>query len=53
MPQMAPLNWLTLMIYFIAIYIILGTLNFYAFTYPRNFKIILQKTPMKTYWKCL
>nr|AXS64897.1 ATP synthase F0 subunit 8 [Tenebrionoidea sp. 13 KM-2017] len=33
MPQMAPLNWLTLMIFFVLILVIFNGLNYFSFTY--------------------
>nr|AYW52159.1 ATP synthase F0 subunit 8 [Lamiinae sp. 4 ACP-2013] len=33
MPQMAPLNWLTLFIFFISIFFIFNIMNFYMFNY--------------------
>nr|ASM41825.1 ATP synthase F0 subunit 8 [Olenecamptus subobliteratus] len=33
MPQMAPLSWLTLFIYFISIFFLFNIINFYMFNY--------------------
>nr|QIV24591.1 ATP synthase F0 subunit 8 [Bifidoprionus rufus] len=33
MPQMAPLNWLILMIFFVATFFIFNILNFFSFKY--------------------
>nr|YP_009691877.1 ATP synthase F0 subunit 8 [Nortia carinicollis]QEG58670.1 ATP synthase F0 subunit 8 [Nortia carinicollis] len=33
MPQMAPLNWLTLFFFFILIFFMFNILNFYSFSY--------------------
>nr|QWB85641.1 ATP synthase F0 subunit 8 [Tragosoma depsarium] len=33
MPQMAPLNWLTLFVYFSFILIIFNVMNFFSFNY--------------------
>nr|ALO77084.1 ATP synthase F0 subunit 8 [Paramarygmus sp. PAR01] len=44
MPQMAPLNWLTLMMMFSSILILFNIMNFYSFCYP----IKQQKTSLKT-----
>nr|AXS66603.1 ATP synthase F0 subunit 8 [Tenebrionoidea sp. 22 KM-2017] len=33
MPQMSPLNWLTLMFFFIMIFIMLKSLNYFSFLY--------------------
>nr|AXS64816.1 ATP synthase F0 subunit 8 [Cerambycidae sp. 3 KM-2017] len=37
MPQMAPLNWLELFFYFIMIYILFNTMNFFIFNYQIKF----------------
>nr|YP_010362100.1 ATP synthase F0 subunit 8 [Batocera rubus]QUB01617.1 ATP synthase F0 subunit 8 [Batocera lineolata]UNQ87660.1 ATP synthase F0 subunit 8 [Batocera rubus] len=37
MPQMAPLSWLTLFIYFLIIFFIFNIMNFFIFNY--NIKI--------------
>nr|YP_010936654.1 ATP synthase F0 subunit 8 [Anomala rufiventris]WKW91623.1 ATP synthase F0 subunit 8 [Anomala rufiventris] len=34
MPQMAPLNWLTLFIMFIIIFLMFNVLNYFSFTQP-------------------
>nr|AXS65473.1 ATP synthase F0 subunit 8 [Nitidulidae sp. KM-2017] len=33
MPQMAPLNWLALFIYFIIIFILFNVMNYFSFLY--------------------
>nr|YP_010580959.1 ATP synthase F0 subunit 8 [Monochamus saltuarius]UZT27182.1 ATP synthase F0 subunit 8 [Monochamus saltuarius] len=33
MPQMAPLSWLTLFLFFVSIYLIFNIMNFYSFNY--------------------
>nr|AXS66521.1 ATP synthase F0 subunit 8 [Cucujoidea sp. 33 KM-2017] len=33
MPQMAPLNWLILFIYFISIFILFNVMNYFSFLY--------------------
>nr|YP_010952410.1 ATP synthase F0 subunit 8 [Pseudabris hingstoni]WMQ52504.1 ATP synthase F0 subunit 8 [Pseudabris hingstoni] len=53
MPQMAPLNWLSLMIYFIVIFITLNSLNFFAFPYASKSKEIPSKLKLQTIWKWL
>nr|AYQ19087.1 ATP synthase F0 subunit 8 [Amarygmini sp. ACP-2013] len=50
MPQMAPLNWLTLMISFSLIMIMFNIINFYSFSYQIQKKETKIKT-MKTNWK--
>nr|AML25675.1 ATP synthase F0 subunit 8 [Histeridae sp. BMNH 1274739] len=34
MPQMAPMNWTLLMIYFLAIFISYNMVNYFIFKYP-------------------
>nr|AML26752.1 ATP synthase F0 subunit 8 [Histeridae sp. BMNH 1274745] len=41
MPQMAPMNWTLLMVYFLMIFISYNMLNYFIFTYP-------VKTPIKS-----
>nr|YP_010952384.1 ATP synthase F0 subunit 8 [Pseudabris przewalskyi]WMQ52478.1 ATP synthase F0 subunit 8 [Pseudabris przewalskyi] len=53
MPQMAPLNWLSLMIYFIVIFITLASLNFFAFPYTMKLKETPSKLSLQTIWKWL
>nr|YP_010010508.1 ATP synthase F0 subunit 8 [Callosobruchus maculatus]YP_010876294.1 ATP synthase F0 subunit 8 [Bruchus pisorum]QOH99476.1 ATP synthase F0 subunit 8 [Callosobruchus maculatus]WHE17345.1 ATP synthase F0 subunit 8 [Bruchus pisorum] len=50
MPQMAPLNWLTLMIFFIMIFFMFNIMNFFSFSYPIK-KSKLQKKTIKFNWK--
>nr|YP_009561399.1 ATP synthase F0 subunit 8 [Zophobas atratus]QAT19099.1 ATP synthase F0 subunit 8 [Zophobas atratus] len=50
MPQMAPLNWLTLMIWFSLILIMFNTLNYYSFSYQiKQKKSTIKK--LSTNWK--
>nr|QNG56174.1 ATP synthase F0 subunit 8 [Cucujus sp. MJ-2020] len=50
MPQMAPLNWLSLYIFFIMIFILFNCINYYNFTYSiKSFKI--KKSSISTNWK--
>nr|YP_010309798.1 ATP synthase F0 subunit 8 [Mylabris quadripunctata]UMR54915.1 ATP synthase F0 subunit 8 [Mylabris quadripunctata] len=53
MPQMAPLNWLMLMGYFISILMILNSLNFYTFLNFKKPEKLHSKTFMKINWKWL
>nr|AYW52210.1 ATP synthase F0 subunit 8 [Amarygmini sp. ACP-2013] len=50
MPQMAPLNWLTLMISFSLILIMFNIMNFYSFKYQIKQKKTTIKT-LQTNWK--
>nr|YP_010586046.1 ATP synthase F0 subunit 8 [Apsilochorema hwangi]UZZ43782.1 ATP synthase F0 subunit 8 [Apsilochorema hwangi] len=36
MPQMMPINWIMLFIYFIILYIIFNSMNYYNFFYKIN-----------------
>nr|ALO77150.1 ATP synthase F0 subunit 8 [Anaspis sp. ANA02] len=50
MPQMAPLNWLTLMLFFISIFIIFNIMNFYSYNYS-NKSSSSKKINLSTNWK--
>nr|YP_010464330.1 ATP synthase F0 subunit 8 [Opatrum subaratum]UUL71707.1 ATP synthase F0 subunit 8 [Opatrum subaratum] len=51
MPQMAPLNWLSLMILFVTILILFNILNFYSYESNKSESLQKQiKTP-STNWK--
>nr|QWB85938.1 ATP synthase F0 subunit 8 [Menesia sulphurata] len=50
MPQMAPLNWLILFMFFVIIFITFNIINYYAFCYlPKNEK--KSKTLINFNWK--
>nr|AFU50166.1 ATP synthase F0 subunit 8 [Necydalis ulmi] len=49
MPQMAPINWLTLFFYFITIFLITNSINYYYYFYTPNF--ILKKNKIPINWK--
>nr|UKE80228.1 ATP synthase F0 subunit 8 [Zonitis tarasca borealis] len=53
MPQMAPLNWLTLMLYFILLFSLVNSLNFYSFLYTKKSLITKNYLKIKTTWKWL
>nr|AND96292.1 ATP synthase F0 subunit 8 [Onthophagus baolocensis] len=50
MPQMAPLNWLFLLIYFTIIFMIFNSFNFYAFNYSIK-TFYFKKKKIKFNWK--
>nr|AYQ19122.1 ATP synthase F0 subunit 8 [Erotylinae sp. 4 ACP-2013] len=50
MPQMAPLNWTMLFIYFIIIFFSVNVLNYFSFIYPVKFKKITKKL-IQINWK--
>nr|QWL15069.1 ATP synthase F0 subunit 8 [Epuraea sp.] len=50
MPQMAPLNWLTLFIYFVMIFFIHNVLNYFSFMYKiKSFES--NKSLINLFWK--
>nr|YP_006576059.1 ATP synthase F0 subunit 8 [Naupactus xanthographus]ACZ58586.1 ATP synthase F0 subunit 8 [Naupactus xanthographus] len=50
MPQMAPINWLSLFFSFIMIFFIFIILNYYSFNYkPKTFKTMKKENML--YWK--
>nr|YP_009728636.1 ATP synthase F0 subunit 8 [Phyllotreta striolata]QHR79684.1 ATP synthase F0 subunit 8 [Phyllotreta striolata]UPE50054.1 ATP synthase F0 subunit 8 [Phyllotreta striolata]WDV10355.1 ATP synthase F0 subunit 8 [Phyllotreta striolata] len=50
MPQMMPMNWLILMIYFILFYFLILTLNYYFINYqPKNMPY--SKNNITFFWK--
>nr|ALO70613.1 ATP synthase F0 subunit 8 [Staphylinidae sp. 2 EF-2015] len=50
MPQMAPLNWMTLFIYFIILFLIMNSMNYFSYNTMINKKS--NKFFMKNYfWK--
>nr|AQD17639.1 ATP synthase F0 subunit 8 [Callosobruchus chinensis]AST14943.1 ATP synthase F0 subunit 8 [Callosobruchus chinensis] len=51
MPQMSPLNWLTLMFFFIMIILMINSLNYFSFYYPFNNSKYLKKLNIKPTWK--
>nr|YP_010309694.1 ATP synthase F0 subunit 8 [Berberomeloe castuo]UMR54811.1 ATP synthase F0 subunit 8 [Berberomeloe castuo] len=53
MPQMAPLNWLNLLIYFIMIFLITNSLNFYSFMYMQKTSSMKKTNQIKINWKWL
>nr|WCH54214.1 ATP synthase F0 subunit 8 [Osphya sp. n.] len=51
MPQMAPMNWLTLMFLFIMIFYIFNSLNYFTLTYkPKNWKTQMKKINFSWKW---
>nr|AXS66553.1 ATP synthase F0 subunit 8 [Latridiidae sp. 1 KM-2017] len=51
MPQMAPMNWLTLMMYFTLIYLIFNSINYFSFNYKNEEKSLLKKITNISNWK--
>nr|ALO77483.1 ATP synthase F0 subunit 8 [Platydema sp. PLA01] len=51
MPQMAPLNWLSLMIMFILILVLFNVINYYSFNYSVNKKFTkIKKSQINWKW---
>nr|YP_009441646.1 ATP synthase F0 subunit 8 [Monotoma quadricollis]AOY39165.1 ATP synthase F0 subunit 8 [Monotoma quadricollis] len=50
MPQMMPLNWLTLMIFFISVFLIFNMINYFSFIYKIK-KSKISKTNINFSWK--
>nr|YP_010272318.1 ATP synthase F0 subunit 8 [Meloe mediterraneus]UKE80239.1 ATP synthase F0 subunit 8 [Meloe mediterraneus] len=53
MPQMAPLNWLSLLLFFIMIFMLTNSLNFYSFIYQVKTLSPKQSHKIKLTWKWL
>nr|QKQ14765.1 ATP synthase F0 subunit 8 [Coccidophilus cariba] len=52
MPQMAPLNWLTLFFYFIMMYFILNSCMYFSHYYIKSIKIFSKNFKMNSnIWK--
>nr|APX40294.1 ATP synthase F0 subunit 8 [Sphaeroderma rubidum] len=51
MPQMMPLNWLSLMIFFIMIFLFYNSLNYYNFMYKNTKSNQMKKMSYKMIWK--
>nr|QIV24682.1 ATP synthase F0 subunit 8 [Geoffmonteithia queenslanda] len=50
MPQMAPLNWLTLAILFILVFLLFNIVNYFSFFYKSK-KLDLKGKKITTNWK--
>nr|AXS66321.1 ATP synthase F0 subunit 8 [Staphylinoidea sp. 3 KM-2017] len=51
MPQMAPMNWLTLFIFFVLIFMLFNSINYFSFLYtPSPFKAPENKKMLMS-WK--
>nr|YP_009024415.1 ATP synthase F0 subunit 8 [Massicus raddei]AGO01997.1 ATP synthase F0 subunit 8 [Massicus raddei] len=50
MPQMAPLNWLTLYIFFFMIFMLFNMINYYSFFYTVK-KDLIKKKSTSLNWK--
>nr|QWZ46378.1 ATP synthase F0 subunit 8 [Philolithus actuosus]QWZ46391.1 ATP synthase F0 subunit 8 [Philolithus actuosus] len=51
MPQMAPLNWLTLMLFFISVFLTFNIMNYYSFNYNIPVKKTISIKKFKINWK--
>nr|AXS65623.1 ATP synthase F0 subunit 8 [Cucujoidea sp. 38 KM-2017] len=50
MPQMAPMNWISLFIFFTLIFLLINSLNYFSFKYPNHF-FSTNKIFKKINWK--
>nr|QWB85873.1 ATP synthase F0 subunit 8 [Purpuricenus lituratus] len=51
MPQMAPMNWLTLFIYFSAVFLMFNMMNYFSFLQPiKSSKKMKKKTSFNWKW---
>nr|YP_002916044.1 ATP synthase F0 subunit 8 [Eriogyna pyretorum]ACN22002.1 ATP synthase F0 subunit 8 [Eriogyna pyretorum] len=52
MPQMMPINWIFLFIFFIIIFFIFNIMNYYIFNFNNKFNnLLLNKKIKNFYWK--
>nr|ALO76396.1 ATP synthase F0 subunit 8 [Oxypoda opaca] len=51
MPQMAPMNWLTLFIFMISIFLVFNSLNYFSFMYINNKNINKISSTLNINWK--
>nr|QWB85860.1 ATP synthase F0 subunit 8 [Ulochaetes vacca] len=42
MPQMAPMNWMILFIYFVMIFFMVNIFNYFSFCYLKNKKLMIK-----------
>nr|QBZ37552.1 ATP synthase F0 subunit 8 [Ceruchus minor] len=50
MPQMAPMNWLTLFMMIVSTFLIFNSLNYFSFIYKPK-QLVSLKKHQKTSWK--
>nr|AIS38206.1 ATP synthase F0 subunit 8 [Teslasena femoralis] len=50
MPQMAPLSWLNLFMFFVMVFIMMNALNYFSFSYHPMKKILLKKKTINWKW---
>nr|BDE56962.1 ATPase subunit 8 [Luciola parvula] len=50
MPQMAPLNWLNLFIFFILVFMLFNMMNYFLFIYKKK-ELEQNKNIKSLYWK--
>nr|AOY39152.1 ATP synthase F0 subunit 8 [Meropathus sp. BMNH 675618] len=51
MPQMAPMNWILLFMYFTMIFLLFNSMNYFSFKYTNNLNLIPMKKLMNFNWK--
>nr|ALO76323.1 ATP synthase F0 subunit 8 [Brachynopus latus] len=51
MPQMMPLNWLMMFIFFTMTFLIFNSLNYFSFKYlPKNINLTIKKKTLNWKW---
>nr|ADO60500.1 ATP synthase F0 subunit 8 [Eulichas sp. BMNH 840452] len=51
MPQMAPINWVSLFIMFCMIFLMFNSMNYFMFTYtPKSTEFKMKKFPINWKW---
>nr|YP_006575994.1 ATP synthase F0 subunit 8 [Tropisternus sp. BYU-CO166]ACZ58508.1 ATP synthase F0 subunit 8 [Tropisternus sp. BYU-CO166] len=51
MPQMAPINWISLFIMFSMIFILFNSMNYFSFNYPiKKYKTTMKKKLINWKW---
>nr|YP_010166728.1 ATP synthase F0 subunit 8 [Oreodytes scitulus]QRV62832.1 ATP synthase F0 subunit 8 [Oreodytes scitulus] len=51
MPQMAPMNWLLLYIFFSVIFIMFNFMNYYSFLIYKKINFFKKSSKKNLYWK--
>nr|ARH55067.1 ATP synthase F0 subunit 8 [Lordithon exoletus] len=51
MPQMAPMNWLMLFLYFTILFLLFNSINYFSFSYtPQSYKLNLKNKLINWKW---
>nr|AXS66073.1 ATP synthase F0 subunit 8 [Staphylinoidea sp. 14 KM-2017] len=51
MPQMAPMNWLTLFIFFVLVFMLFNTINYFSFLYDPQTTASIKNKKKIINWK--